>query len=87
MRSFLEIGLRLLPYIVACVDNVERFIFGKKGKEKEDDAVAMVASLLQVVEQGASQDLLRDPEIAKCVRAVMQATVALQNAIIRRESA
>ena len=78
--GFLSIGIKMLPYIVTCVDSVERFIKGPGG-QKEDAAVAMVPSILQTVEVGTDKDLLNDAEVNTATRKVMQAVVALQNVI------
>ena len=78
--GFLTIGMKMLPYIVTCVDSVERFIKGA-GSQKEDAAVAMVHAILQTVEIGTDRDLLNDSDVNTATRTVMQAVVALQNVI------
>ena len=78
--GFLQIGLKLLPYIVEAVQWVERFIT-TKGKYKQDAAVYMVKSILGVAERGMDRDILDDDEVESATRKVIDAVVALQNLI------
>ena len=78
--GFLQIGLKLLPYIVEAVQWVERFIT-TKGKYKQDAAVYMVKSILGVAERGMDRDILNDDEVEAATRKVIDAVVALQNLI------
>ena len=87
MGNFLAIGLKLLPYIVHCVQAVEGFLKGdKRGEEKENAAVGMVHAILQTVEVGADKDLLNDSDVNTATRKVMQAIVALQNVIASKRA-
>ena len=79
--KWLQIGLKLLPYIVSAVSSIERFFTSGKGKAKEDAAVATVSSILETVEAGAESDLLDNEKVTEAVRKVMQAIVSLQNII------
>tara|TARA_Y100000034_G_scaffold72770_1_gene87679 strand:- start:268 stop:522 length:255 start_codon:yes stop_codon:yes gene_type:complete len=78
--GFVQIGLKLLPYIVEAVQWVEKFITSK-GKYKQDAAVYMVKSILGVAERGVDRDILDDDEVESATRKVIDAVVALQNLI------
>jgi hypothetical protein len=82
--GFLQIGLKLLPYIVEAVQWVERFIT-TKGKYKQDAAVYMVKSILGVAERGMDRDILDDDEVESATRKVIDAVVALQNLIASKQ--
>tara|TARA_B000000460_G_scaffold226883_1_gene182086 strand:- start:8 stop:286 length:279 start_codon:yes stop_codon:yes gene_type:complete len=79
--GWLQIGLKLLPYIVSAVQSIERFFTAGKGKAKEDAAVATVHGILEMVEAGAGKDLLDNQSVQDAVREVMKAVVSLQNII------
>jgi hypothetical protein len=80
--KWLDIGLKLLPYVLGCVRAVEGFFAGpERGKEKEDAAVGMVHAILQTVEAGIDRDLLNNTDVNVAVRKVMQALVALENVV------
>ena len=84
--GFLSIGLRLLPYIVSCVSSVEEFLKGgQTSAQKEDACVGMVHAILMTVESGADRDLLNDADVNVAPRQVMQAVVALQNVIKKKQ--
>jgi hypothetical protein len=82
--GFVQIGLKLLPYIVEAVQWVEKFITSK-GKYKQDAAVYMVKSILGVAERGMDRDILNDDEVEAATRKVIDAVVALQNLIASKE--
>ena len=82
--GFLQIGLKLLPYIVEAVQWVERFIT-TKGKYKQDAAVYMVKSILGVAERGMDRDILDDDEVESATRKVIDAVVALQHLIASKQ--
>jgi len=79
--KWLQIGMKLLPYIVSAVKSVERFFTSGKGKAKEDAAIASVAGILDIVEIGTDREILSDEKVADAVRDVMRAVVSLQNII------
>jgi len=79
--KWMQVGLKLLPYIVSAVKSVEQFFTAGKGKDKEDAAVATVHGILEVVEAGAGKDLLTDEKVIEAVRNVMKAIVSLENVI------
>jgi hypothetical protein len=83
--KWINVGLKLLPYVLSCVQAVEIFIKGKgRGVEKEDAAVGMVHAVLQTVEAGLDRDLLNDADVNLAVRQVMQALVALENIVAQK---
>lgn len=82
--GFVQIGLKLLPYIVEAVQWVEKFITSK-GKYKQDAAVYMVKSILGVAERGMDRDILNDDEVESATRKVIDAVVALQNLIASKQ--
>ena len=86
--GWIVLGIKLLPLIVESVQAIERVVTGRKrGKEKEDAAVAMVHAILNTVEVGLDKDLLNDQDVNKATRGVMQAIVMLENVIARRKAA
>lgn len=76
-------GLALLPLIFDAVAIVET-LSQAKGKAKQDQALRLLAVLLQVTEQGTGEDLLNDAEVQNAARAVIDAVVAFQNIVARR---
>jgi len=83
--KWLNIGLKLLPYILSCVQAVEGFLTGpKRGEEKENAAVGMVHAILQTIEVGLDRDLLNDADVNRAVREIMQALVALENIVAQK---
>jgi hypothetical protein len=85
--KWLNVGLKLLPYVLSCVQAVEGFLTGpKRGEEKENAAVGMVHAILQTVEAGIDRDLLNDADVNRAVREIMQAIVALENVVASKRS-
>lgn len=80
---WLQVGLRVLQYIPAIVDIVERF-WTSKGKAKQDAAVTMVNQLVEAAEGVAGRDLLNDPVVDTAARAVIDAVVAFQNILAEK---
>jgi hypothetical protein len=83
--SFLQIGIKLLPYIVEAVNWVERFIKGK-GQTKQDAAIKLVMSMLGIAESATEKDLLEDSKVEDAARKVIDAVVALQNVIANKQN-
>ena len=80
--KWLNVSLKLLPFILSCVQAVEGFLKGpQRGVEKENAAVAMTHAILQTIEAGVDKDLLNDVDVNRAVRACMQAFVALENLV------
>jgi len=84
MRWF-EMGMRLFPFIVEAVNWVEKFV-KSKGKYKQDAAVYMVKATLGLVETGAGRDLLNDADVEKATREVIDAIVALNNLVTKKNN-
>tara|TARA_Y100001951_G_C11057935_1_gene139226 strand:+ start:57 stop:311 length:255 start_codon:yes stop_codon:yes gene_type:complete len=81
--GFLQIGMKLLPYIVEAVNWVEKFI-KRKGQAKQDAAIQMVLSMLGIAESAKDKDLLNDSDVETATRKVIDAVVALQNVISKK---
>ena len=83
--GFLQIGMKLLPYIVEAVNWVEKFIT-RKGQPKQDAAIQIILSMLGIAESATEKDLLNDAKVEEATRKVIDAVVALQNVISERKS-
>jgi hypothetical protein len=70
---------KLLPVITLAVGLVERLAGGKKGKDKQDEAVNVTTQLGAIL-GGLDLELLLDPEVQKAIRDVIDAVVKIQNA-------
>lgn len=81
--GFLQIGMKLLPYIVEAVNWVEKFI-KRKGQAKQDAAIQMILSMLGIAESVKDKDLLNDSDVETATRKVIDAVVALQNVISKK---
>lgn len=84
--GWISVGFRILPFILAAIPAVEKFVKGK-GKEKQDAAIEMVATMLTAVEGAAGKDLLDDADVEAATRAAIDAIVALQNIIAKKKAA
>ena len=83
--GWLALGMKLLPYIVEAVNWVEKFVT-EKGQRKQDAAVYMVKSTLNLVEAGANRNILDDDPSAPATRSVIDAVVHLQNLVAEKRS-
>ena len=83
--GWLALGMKLLPYIVEAVNWVEKFVT-EKGQRKQDAAVYMVKSTLNLVESGANRNILDDDQIEAATRSVIDAVVHLQNLVAEKRS-
>ena len=84
--GWLSLGLKLLPWIVEAVQWVEKFI-SAKGSRKQDAAVYMIKSFVGVAESATARNLLDDDEVEAATRQVINAVVALQNLIAKKDAA
>ena len=84
--GFLQSTLKILPFVVEAVQWVERFI-RRKGKAKQDAALQMILSMLNIAESATEADLLSDSKVEIAARKVIDAVVALQNVIAEKENA
>ena len=80
MGGFLQKAMSLVPYIIEAVGWVEKFIKGK-GKVKQDSAVSLVLSMLDISREVTKKQLLENKSVEDCARKVIDAVVALENAI------
>jgi hypothetical protein len=83
--GWLTLGMKLLPYIVEAISWVEKFVTAK-GQRKQDAAVYMVKSTLNLVEAGADRDILNDEDVEAATRSVIDSVVHLQNLIAKKRS-
>jgi len=79
--AWLTVGLRLLPLIITAIQQVERLVTAATGKDKQEAAVNLVRDVLPLIEGAMDADLIDDEKVNKAVRKVIDAVVALQNAI------
>jgi hypothetical protein len=83
--KWLTIGLKLLPFIVEAVNWVEKFVT-RKGVEKQDAAIKMALSMLGIAEAALEKDILVDSEVEAAARKTIDAVVALQNIISKKQA-
>jgi len=69
---------KLMPLITTAIGLVERLAGGKKGKDKQDEAVTVVSQLAPMM-GGLDLDLMFDNDVQDAVRKVIDAVVNLQN--------
>jgi len=84
--GWLALGMKLFPFIVEAVNWVEKFIKAPRGQYKQDAAVYMVKATLGLVEAGAGKDLLDDEDVEKATREVIDAIVALNNLVAKKQT-
>ena len=73
----------ILRAAAAAVVLVEDFVTNRRGAEKKERAMTLVDGLLDVAEDAAARDLVRDPLVTEAVAAVIDLEVALRNAHAR----
>lgn len=71
---------KLLPLIMTAIDMVERFIKAK-GKAKQDAAMQMIDTLIVNLESPLEREVINQDHVKSGVKNVIDAIVALQNAI------
>lgn len=79
--QWIQIGLRIVPFIFGAVQAVERLITSAKGKDKQDAAVAMVGTLLTTIEGVTGEEYANNDAVQAATRKVIDAVVALQNVL------
>lgn len=72
---------KLIPLIFTAITAVERIATAKKGKEKQDEAIAMIGDLVPLVEGSIGRDVVNEAEVQTAIRKVIDAVVALQNVV------
>lgn len=85
MNVSLATGMRLMSYVLGAVHIVETIAIAIKGKQKQDAAVDAVRVMLPVVEGVAGKDLLNDKAVEDAIRGAIDAVVALQNVVTRKQ--
>lgn len=71
---------------VAAVEALAESIPGMKGKAKQDAVVALVTNALKVAEDVSARDLANDPEVETATRAVIDAVVAFNNIVAKKQA-
>tara|TARA_R110001583_G_scaffold75688_2_gene208087 strand:- start:364 stop:621 length:258 start_codon:yes stop_codon:yes gene_type:complete len=84
MGAFIKAGLTLLPMILDAVTWVERFV-NRRGKAKQDACVELVKSMVGIAEETTPLDL-SDAEVDTATRRVIDAVVALQNLVSKKQT-
>ena len=72
-------AMKLIPLIITAVSAVERIGGAKKGKEKQDEAIALVGDLVPLIESSIGRNVVNEAEVQSAIRKVIDAVVALQN--------
>ena len=83
--GWVTIGLKLLPLIVEAVNWVEKFVL-RKGKEKQDAAIKLCVAMLGIAEAAVEKDILKDSEVEDAARKTIDAVVALQNILAKKQA-
>ena len=74
-------ALKLIPLIITAVSAVERLTTAKKGKEKQDEAIALIGDLVPLIEASIGRDVVNEAEVQGAIRKVIDAVVVLQNCV------
>lgn len=78
--SWITGALKLFPLILSAVHAVER-MSSKKGKDKQDEAIALVGDLVPLIEASIGRDVVNEAEVQSAIRKVIDAVVTLQNVV------
>ena len=76
-------GSKIVHGVISAVNTIEA-VSSSAGKSKEDQAVALVPGIIDIIGLGAKVDA---PEVQAAIREAMQAYVAAQNARAAAEEA
>lgn len=79
--SWVISGIRLVPHVIAAVHAVESLATAKSGKEKQDAAVEAVQAALEITEASMGRDVVDNPKVEQAVRQLIDAYIAVQNAV------
>lgn len=77
-------GLALVPMIGEMISIVEAFK-KLKGQQKQDAAVDLIRAILAGSEEASGRDLLNDLDVEAATRSAIDAIVALQNVIAKKQ--
>jgi predicted amino acid dehydrogenase len=80
MGAFFQMVVRAIPVIVAAIGAVEK-LSEKKGKEKQDAAVAIIGDLIPLIESTIPREIVDEGQVQDAIRKVIDAIVALQNVV------
>lgn len=80
MGAFFTMVIRVIPVIVAAIGAVEK-LSDKKGKDKQDAAVAIVGDLVPLIESTIPKDIVDEALVQDAIRKVIDAIVSLQNVV------
>ena len=78
--KWIGLGFKIVAFIPAIVDTVEKFIAGK-GKAKQDAAMDMLGVFITSVEGVVGKELLDEAKVQNALRKVIDAVVAFQNVV------
>jgi len=70
---------------VAQIETIARSMPALKGKAKQDAVVELIKASVLASESVADRDLLNDPDVEKATRAIVDAVVAFQNIVARKQ--
>ena len=79
--GFFQKAMSLVPYIVDAVGWVEKCFTSGRGKEKQDAAISLLLTMLDISRQVTQKQLLASSSVEQCARKVIDAVVSLENAI------
>jgi predicted amino acid dehydrogenase len=80
MGAFFQMVVKAIPVIVAAIGAVEK-LSDKKGKDKQDAAVAIVGDLIPLIEATIPREIVDESQVQDAIRKVIDAIVALQNVV------
>jgi predicted amino acid dehydrogenase len=80
MGAFFQMVVKAIPVIVAAIGAVEK-LSDKKGKDKQDAAVAIVGDLIPLIESTIPREIVDEGQVQDAIRQVIDAIVALQNVV------
>ena len=90
MNKWVKFGLSVAGAAipgVAQVEAIAKNLPGLKGKAKQDAVVELVKASVLASESIADKDLLNDPEVEKATRGIVDAVVAFQSVLAKKQAA
>jgi hypothetical protein len=82
--NWTRLALGIATVVPQVIDRVQRLRGAAPGPQKADEAVELVATLLQGSEMVAGKNLLDDDEVIAATRALIAANVHLKNVLARK---
>ena len=83
---WLRLALLVPKLLLTLIPVVEALRGPGGGSQKAEAVKTIVATMIEAVEGATGRDLFNDPEIQRLTQAVIDAQVALSNALARRGS-